>query len=83
MTDEEKAELEEALNNHPETASVTQLMELIKVREENKRQKAQITELEKRINTLKIKNASLQKKNEQQAKQIEHNKIANAYEKWS
>ena len=38
---------------------------------ENERQKAQITELEKKINTLKIKNASLQKKNEQQAKQIE------------
>lgn len=33
--------------------------------------KTQITELEKRINTLKIKNASLQKKNEQQAKQTE------------
>lgn len=39
--------------------------------EENKELKAQITELEKKINTLKIKNASLQKKNEQQAKQIE------------
>lgn len=36
--------------------------------------KAQITEIEKRINTLKIKNASLQKKNEQQAKQIEEMK---------
>lgn len=45
----ENAEMKEALKNHPETASVTQLMELIQVRQENEKLKAREKALGKRV----------------------------------
>ena len=47
--EKENAEFKEALKSHSETASVTQLMELIQVREENEKLKAQIINIKEDV----------------------------------